>query len=318
MPIVNSNNQQTTLSGNWNNPTGNYTGFRIQVTDTSSTGNSKPFAIDVNGVTKFAVGKDGTVYTTGTFSGSFVSGNTGQFTSVTASNYVGITTGHVNSLTEAIQDITAAELSGRSGIGVVYDDANGITYISGIAATTTTPGVIKYSSSYLTTNAAGQLDIIPSNLNTAIVLQSLGDVGAPGGIAVNMAPVYSTNDTFDLTYIVNRIYVSGTTAVTAGPSGHVNLQGAGSVSVIARTADNTIIITGSAGGSTTVPGGANTQVQFNDNGTFSGLPSFTFDKATQTLTVTNIYATNYSNLNASIVPNYYGVITAMAKGLISP
>lgn len=310
MPIVNSNNQQTTLSGNWNNPTGNYTGFRIQVTDTSSTGNSKPFAIDVNGVTKFAVGKDGTVYTTGTFSGSFVSGNTGQFTSVTASNYVGITTGHVNSLTEAIQDITAAELSGRSGIAIVYDDANGITYVSGVAATTTTPGVIKYSSTYLNINTAGQLDVSVPTINGSMSLALLADVTQPNGLALNMAPVYGLSDTFETAYVVTGIYVSGITQVPVGISGQINLQGAGSVSVLARPQDNTIIITGAAGGASTTPGGGNTQVQFNNSGAFSGLPSFTFDKDSQTLTVTNISATNYSNM--------YGVITAMAKGLISP
>jgi hypothetical protein len=47
---------------------------------------------------------------------------------------------------------------------------------------------------------------------------------------------------------------------------------------------NGVAITGGAGGS---PGGANTQVQFNDSGAFLGTAGFTFDKATNNATIAN-------------------------------
>lgn len=46
------------------------------------------------------------------------------------------------------------------------------------------------------------------------------------------------------------------------------------------------------GGGNGSPGGANTQVQFNDAGTFGGDPGFTYDKLTNTLNVENISAGN--------------------------
>jgi hypothetical protein len=73
-----------------------------------------------------------------------------------------------------------------------------------------------------------------------------------------------------------------------------------------------------AGGGGGTPGGSNTQVQFNNNGSFSGSPGMTYDSSTSSLTITSVSATNYYNINASIVPNYFGVLHAMVRGLISP
>ena len=49
---------------------------------------------------------------------------------------------------------------------------------------------------------------------------------------------------------------------------------------------------GGGGGGNGTPGGANTQVQFNDAGTFGGDAGFTYNKNTNTLTVENITAGN--------------------------
>ena len=53
---------------------------------------------------------------------------------------------------------------------------------------------------------------------------------------------------------------------------------------------------GNGGGGT--PGGSNTYIQFNNNGNFGGLPSFTFNSATGVVTVPNLTVTG--TLNASI------------------
>ena len=50
-----------------------------------------------------------------------------------------------------------------------------------------------------------------------------------------------------------------------------------------------ILITGGASGNGTV-GGANTYVQYNNNGNFAGDPNFVFNSSTSTLTITNIVA----------------------------
>jgi len=78
--------------------------------------------------------------------------------------------------------------------------------------------------------------------------------------------------------------------------------------------------------------GANTQVQFNDNGQFGGSSGFAFDKTTQLLTVTNINTSNVAVANLTVtnianlgdasnvkitggVPNY--VLTTDGNGNLS-
>ena len=56
---------------------------------------------------------------------------------------------------------------------------------------------------------------------------------------------------------------------------------------------------GAGGGAN--PGGANTQVQFNNNSTFGGVPSFTYNDSTHTAAVTNFTSTG--NVNFSTTSN---------------
>ena len=64
---------------------------------------------------------------------------------------------------------------------------------------------------------------------------------------------------------------------------------AGDGSYLGLNANNQIIVTSSAGGGGT-PGGADTQVQFNDGGSFGGDSTFTFNKTTNVLSVPTITA----------------------------
>jgi len=54
-------------------------------------------------------------------------------------------------------------------------------------------------------------------------------------------------------------------------------------------------------GTTAIPAGLDTQVQFNDGGVFAGDSGLTYNKTTDTLTATNISATSLSATSASIV-----------------
>lgn len=53
---------------------------------------------------------------------------------------------------------------------------------------------------------------------------------------------------------------------------------------------------GSSGGGGGTPGGDDTEVQFNDAGSFGGEPEFTYDKTTATLTVPTLHGLSGSNL----------------------
>jgi hypothetical protein len=62
----------------------------------------------------------------------------------------------------------------------------------------------------------------------------------------------------------------------------------------------------------TTPGGATTQIQFNDAGGFSGNTNFTFDKATTTLSVTNIVS---NTVTSNSVGSFNGVIGNITPNL---
>lgn len=89
----------------------------------------------------------------------------------------------------------------------------------------------------------------------------------------------------------------------------INFTGNGvSVSTSESTAVVNIVSSG-GGGSNVTPGGSNTQVQFNDGGSFGGSSAFTFNKNTGTLTVTNITAPDG---DGSVLINTGGVIGSAA------
>lgn len=82
--------------------------------------------------------------------------------------------------------------------------------------------------------------------------------------------------------------------IEGGTNGYVlQTDGAGNLTWTAQTG-------GSGNGS---PGGANTQIQFNDAGTFGGDSGFTYDKNTNTLTVENITAGNSPDDTVTIAGN---------------
>lgn len=121
-------------------------------------------------------------------------------------------------------------------------------------------------------------------------------VAGPTGPTGVTGPTGSTG----LTGSTGSTGLTGPTGPT-GPTGATGLTGATGGGVLAITAANVanIIIGGNSTNVTIdtklvgggVPGGLNTQVQFNDNGSFGGNAGLTFNKATGQLTVTTV-ATN--------------------------
>lgn len=110
-------------------------------------------------------------------------------------------------------------------------------------------------------------------------------------------------DDASLTSNISNIHISG------GVNGYVlQTDGAGNLSWTAQT--------GGGGGGNGTPGGSNTQVQFNDAGTFGGDAGFTYDNVTNDLHVPNQIVANAANLGGAtitttgiVTPGYYGNIT---------
>ena len=77
---------------------------------------------------------------------------------------------------------------------------------------------------------------------------------------------------------------------------HLNQSNPTSGHVLSWTGTEYAWVAQSGGGSGT-PGGSNTQVQYNNNGSFGGDSTFTFDSATNTLTVQNLTVTGSGATN---------------------
>lgn len=89
--------------------------------------------------------------------------------------------------------------------------------------------------------------------------------------------------------------------IGGGLNGYVlQTNGAGATSWVAQ-----------AGGGGTQPGGANTEVQYNDAGTMAGDPAFTFNDVTSTLTTGTISATNIGNITPT---NLDGNVANVLRG----
>lgn len=97
----------------------------------------------------------------------------------------------------------------------------------------------------------------------------------------------------------NMLNQSGNLNITAA---NVSLGPVANIHITGGTTGQAIITDGAGNLSFTTissaPAGSNTQVQFNDAGTYGGDAGLTFDKTTTTLTANNFVASTSANLGA--------------------
>ena len=93
-----------------------------------------------------------------------------------------------------------------------------------------------------------------------------------------------------------NIAVSGQNTVTAdSPTDTLTLVAGSNITIATDNSTDTITISASGGGGGAGnPGGSDTQVQYNDGGSFGGESTFTYNETSNTLSVTNITATTIS------------------------
>lgn len=151
------------------------------------------------------------------------------------------------------------------------------------------------------------INFTPTNNNINITPEAIQlniyTTGAPaGGLSSNTELLYNNTGIIDgvpFTSYANGKLTLGSTSnisITGGTNGYVlQTDGTGNLTWTAQT----------GGGGNGSPGGANTQVQFNDAGVFGGLTGFTFDKTNGNLNVpNNVIANNFiGNFTAAYVGN---------------
>jgi hypothetical protein len=118
-----------------------------------------------------------------------------------------------------------------------------------------------------------------------------------GNVVTSAQPnITSVGNLTSLTVTGNVAFVGGSN-ISLGTSSNVKITG-GTNGYFLQT-DGTGNLTWAAAGNITgngTPGGANTQVQFNDGGTFAGAAGFTFDKTTNVFTTQNVLVTNTTTI----------------------
>lgn len=145
-----------------------------------------------------------------------------------------------------------------------------------------------------------------------------------GGYSIGIPPTSVINASGGATF--NYITISGQTAL--GSVGNVHILGGenGYFLQTDGTGNLTWAAGGNGGGGNGIPGGANSQVQFNDNGNFAGDAGFTYDKVNNVLAVTgNIVSYEYiasgnitagnANLGNVVVANYFSGDGSLLTGV---
>lgn len=182
---------------------------------------------------------------------------------------------------------------------VIDEDGNVVNNVNAPNANVTANRV--YSNAYYWANGS---PFVPNasagGSNTQVQFNNNGNFGASSNFTFN-----SSTNLLTVSKISTTSANLGNVAnlvITGGINGYfLQTDGAGNLTWAAAT--------GNGGNGT--PGGANTQVQFNDAGVFNGNAGFTYSKSNNTLTIGNVvanYITATFNANANIVyANYlYG------------
>ena len=152
-------------------------------------------------------------------------------------------------------------------------------------------------------NTAAKVANGSSNVNIPImngnIAMSVG--GNPNVMIVTIDGVSSKNlniigtSAFSNLVITRKFSIANTTSnVSLGSVANLHIDG-GENGFFLQTdgLGNLTWTSANAGGGNGLPGGANTQVQYNDAGLFGGSPAFTFNEVTRTAQITNLVANTF-------------------------
>jgi hypothetical protein len=179
-------------------------------------------------------------------------------------------------------------------------------------------GVAKATSADSVANGNSNINIPIINGNATISVN-----GNPNVVVVTRTGLVSSNltisgnSTFSNIEVTQKFNTSQAPNVTLGNISNLHILG-GDNGYFLQTdgAGNlTWAPAGNGGGGNGTPGGANTQIQYNDSGNFGGSPALTFNETTNTLSITNLTVSNISVANKSnLGPISNVIITGGSSG----
>ena len=184
---------------------------------------------------------------------------------------------------------------------VTTASTNGVlTFVAGTNTTLTTDNTgksVTINSSGSTQNLFSTIDAETGSSTASSATDTFTINGDPlsgiqTAIAGNILTITNTNPASNQNLFETINADSGTPYMAASAVDELTFQGGTDISTtVGANGLITISYTGGGGGGGT-PGGADTQVQFNNSGSFGGDSAFTYNSGTDTLSVTNIEASS--------------------------
>lgn len=171
---------------------------------------------------------------------------------------------------------------------VAVIDANG-NVVTNVLTTGNVFAAYIYSDNFRYANGS-PLSVNAAGANNQVQFNNDGAFGASTNFTFNSSSNLLTTANLTVTQKTNLGQIGNVTILGGNNGWFLQTDGNGVLSWAA----------GGGGGGNGNPGGANSQIQYNDNGSFGANPQFTFNEVTNTLNVPNINAT-------TVVANLTGI-----------
>lgn len=169
------------------------------------------------------------------------------------------------------------------------------------------PSTIQIKRSLLTANASslanGELaftsngDVLWIGANGVTTGVPIAGRRTPGVLTANQALVANSTSYLDVVRTAN-LFINTFTINTINAVANSTVLGVAANNELTTTWAIKTYVDGKVAGAAGSPGGANTQVQFNDSGTFLGAAGFTFDKTTNNIFFGNTVSFGNSTVNS--------------------
>ena len=170
-----------------------------------------------------------------------------------------------------------------------------------------------------------------TSVGTLTSLTSSGNIAASGTLSGGNVSASGTVSTTNLTILGNATIANTFTAnansivnfsvasdVNLGSLANITITGGVNGYVLSTDGAGNLSWTAGGGGGNGTPGGSNTQIQYNDIGTFGGSPFFTFNEATTTVTVAGNLVANTIIMGSGAFRFSYSNVYAATTTSTSP
>jgi len=275
-----------------------------------------------------------------TVTGNVTSGNANLGNAATANYFIGNLYGHANTANTvttnaqpnitSVGTLTSLSVTGNITSGNVYANSGLIKaqYLSGDGSNLT-----NLSAGVTLVNGNSNVSIPITNGNVNISAVGNANILVVTGTGVNVAGTINATGTITGNFSGNVITASQGNITSLGTltgltvNGTANLGNVGNVKITGGASGAYLYSTDGTGNLTfgsivnTPPGGTNNDVQFKDGGTYQGSSNFTFNPASNTVTITgNLSVTsnaNVGNLNATLLSGAFSAAAAAQPNITS-